>query len=161
MGGLILQGPCHGVACEIRTVWCFNVVCRKLRCDLYRCRLSCSLVSLTVLREICAPQTHPMGFVKSTHPTHGVRVTRTHPSRIPQETLQDKVQGTKRRNWKTVQPAFLIRKWVRFKVYNDSLITCFAVCLSLLFLLLIFCCSQYTTRDQKWPLRPMGGLAIF
>ena len=26
MGGLIRQGPCHGVACERRIVWCIRVV---------------------------------------------------------------------------------------------------------------------------------------
>ena len=73
MGGLIRQGPCHGVACEIHVVWCIYVVLWKLRCA-SNVIFSSSLVNLTVLREICAPLTHP---------TRGVRVTRTHPSRIP------------------------------------------------------------------------------
>ena len=66
----------------------------KLRCA-SNVIFSCSLVNLTVLREICAPQTHPMGFVTSTHPTRRVRLRRTHPSRIPEDILLDRVQGTK------------------------------------------------------------------
>ena len=86
MGDLIRQGPRQGVACEISIVWCIYLVCHfaansgELRSNVV---FSCSLVNLTVLREICAPQTHPRGSVRSTHPMRGVRVTRAHPSRIP------------------------------------------------------------------------------
>ena len=31
----------------------------------------------------CSRFTHPMGFIKSTRPTRGVRVRRTHPSQSP------------------------------------------------------------------------------
>ena len=96
--------------------------------------------NLTVLREICAPQTHPMGFVKSTHPTRGVRVRRTHPSRIPEDILLDRVQGTKYETGKLVQPGFLIREWMRSTLilYNDSWISSFPVSLRPPFSLLIF-----------------------
>ena len=62
--------------------------CSKLSCA-SNIIFSCSLVNLTVLREICAPQAHPMGFVKSTYLTLGVRVRRTHSSRIPEDILLD------------------------------------------------------------------------
>ena len=44
----------------------YGSFCCKLRCA-SNVVFSCSLLNLTVLRELCAPQTHPMGFVKSTH----------------------------------------------------------------------------------------------
>ena len=94
MGGLIRQGPYHGVACKICIVWCIWAVLWKLRCA-SNVIFSCPLVNLTVLREVCAHQTHPMGFVKSTHPTRGVLVRHTDPSRVPQDILMDRVQGTK------------------------------------------------------------------
>ena len=113
--------------------------CWKLRCA-SNVIFSCSLVNLTVLREICAPQTHPIRFVKSTHPTRGVRVRRTHPSRIPEDILLDRVQGTKYETGKLVQPGFLIREWMRSTLilYNDSWISSFPVSLRPPFSLLIF-----------------------
>ena len=44
MGGLIRQEPCHGVACEVRVVWCVWVVLLqtqvRYQCHLVRARWS-------------------------------------------------------------------------------------------------------------------------
>ena len=78
---ITLQQPVDTTAIS-RIYGAYGSFCWKLRCA-SNVICSCSLVNLTVLRQICAPQAHPMGFVKSTHPTREVRVRRTLPSRIP------------------------------------------------------------------------------